>query len=411
MFGRKRAARRRAGGFTRRVAGLRGSRRRSRRCSPPASSRAPSAPRWSRRCSGMIRELFAPEEMGKAYGILGPVAGLSAVAGPIVSGLLVDADILGTGWRAIFLVNLPVGAFVVLAGAKYLPSVAPTVAPQRLDGAGMALAAAGTFLLIYPLVQGHELGWPAWTLAMLAASLPVLAAFGVHQLRRNRAGAPSLVETSVFAPPLLRVRPRLRRRVRQRDVGPRDHARDPHAGRARLDAARGAASPPRRSRWAPSPARPSAAMTMHKLGRKVLQAGLVFMAAGLAGLFAVLEAAGDGVGALGLHGAADHRRHRAGHGLRADVRHRARRRGATTRWGRRRALLQSDAGARHVARRRRDRDDLLRRARRGHRLRRGGSGRRRSSPPRWPYRRSRSRSRSRATLASRLPADAVPVPA
>ena len=148
---------------------------------------------------GMIRELFAPQEMGKAFGILGPVAGLAAVAGPVLSGLLVDADLLGTGWRAIFLVNVPVGLFVVLAGAKYLPPVAPSLATRRVDGIGTGLAAAGTFLLIYPLVQGHELGWPTWTLAMIAASLPVLAAFGAHQLRRNRAGRPSLVETSMFA--------------------------------------------------------------------------------------------------------------------------------------------------------------------------------------------------------------------
>ncbi len=106
------------------------------------------------------------------------MSGLSAVLGPVVAGLLIDADVLGTGWRSIFLVNLPVGAFVVLAGARYLPSVAPTTTSRRLDGSGMGLAAAGTFLLIYPLVQGHELGWPTWTLAMLAASVPVLVAFG-----------------------------------------------------------------------------------------------------------------------------------------------------------------------------------------------------------------------------------------
>jgi len=48
---------------------------------------------------GMIRELFAPEEMGKAWGIMGPVSGLSALLGPVVAGLLIDADVLGTGWQ------------------------------------------------------------------------------------------------------------------------------------------------------------------------------------------------------------------------------------------------------------------------------------------------------------------------
>ena len=244
---------------------------------------------------GMIRELFAPEDMGKAFGILGPVAGLSAVAGPVLSGLLVDADILGTGWRSIFLVNLPVGAFVVLAGAKYLPSVAPTLTSRRLDGAGMGLAAAGTFLLIYPLVQGHELGWPTWTLAMLAASLPVLAGFGVHQLRRNRASRPSLVETSVFA-----------RRSYVSGLGfaivfisvmsglgiTLGILMQVGLGWTPLEASL-ASAPFALGAFAGSAV---GGMTMHKLGRKVLQAGLVFMAAGLVGLFAALEAAGSGVG-------------------------------------------------------------------------------------------------------------------
>ena len=88
---------------------------------------------------------------------------------------------------------------MLLAGAK-LPAgrrADHRVAPPRRHR--HALAATGTLLLVYPLVQGHELGWPAWTLAMMAASLPVLAAFAVHQRRRNAAGAPALVETSVFA--------------------------------------------------------------------------------------------------------------------------------------------------------------------------------------------------------------------
>ena len=248
---------------------------------------------------GMIRELFAPDEMGKAWGVLGPASGLAAVLGPVVAGLLIDADVLGTGWRSIFLVNLPVGAFVVLAGAKYLPSVAPTTTSRRLDGSGMGLAAAGTFLLIYPLVQGHELGWPAWTLAMLAASVPVLAAFGVHQSRRNRAGGTSLLETSVFA-----------RRSYVSGLGfavvfisvmsglgiTLGILMQVGLGWSPLDTSL-ATAPFALGAFVGSAA---GGMTMHKLGRTVLQAGLVFMGAGLAGLFAALEVAGASVGAWDL---------------------------------------------------------------------------------------------------------------
>jgi EmrB/QacA subfamily drug resistance transporter len=244
---------------------------------------------------GMIRVLFKPDEMGKAWGILGPVSGLSAVLGPIVAGLLIDADVLGLGWRMVFLINLPIGAYVLLAGAKHLPDVAPTTESRRLDGIGTALAAAGTLLLVYPLVQGHELGWPAWILAMLVASLPVLAAFGIHQLRRNRAKLPALVETSVFghrsyvsglafAVVFISVMAGLGITLGiLMQVG---------LGWSPIDAALGSAP------FALGAFVGSAigGMTMHKLGRKVIQGGLVLMAAGLAGLLVVLESAGAGIG-------------------------------------------------------------------------------------------------------------------
>ena len=60
------------------------------------------------------------------------------------------------------------------------------------------MAAAGTLMLVFPLVQGRELGWPAWIIAMLAGSVAVLAAFGARQVRRKREGATVLIETSVF---------------------------------------------------------------------------------------------------------------------------------------------------------------------------------------------------------------------
>ncbi|HEV2779560.1 MAG TPA: MFS transporter [Actinophytocola sp.] len=147
---------------------------------------------------GLIRDLFPPAEMVKAWGVFGPIMGLSAMLGPIIGGGLVDADILGTGWRAIFLINLPIGAFAFVVAAKFLPAAAPGAGPRRLDLGGVLLAAAGTFLLIYPLVQGRELGWPAWTAVMLAAAVAVLAVFGWYQVRRKRTGRSQLIETSVF---------------------------------------------------------------------------------------------------------------------------------------------------------------------------------------------------------------------
>jgi EmrB/QacA subfamily drug resistance transporter len=144
---------------------------------------------------GLIRDLFPPQEMGKAWGVFGPVAGLSAMLGPIVAGGLVDADVLGTGWSAIFLVNIPVAAYVLIVGGKLLPGQTTKPAARKLDGLGAALATLGSFLLIYPIVQGREAGWPAWTFAMVGAAVVVFGLFALHQRRRRDT---PLIETSLF---------------------------------------------------------------------------------------------------------------------------------------------------------------------------------------------------------------------
>jgi EmrB/QacA subfamily drug resistance transporter len=149
-------------------------------------------------CFGLMRDMFGAE-VGKAFAVLGPVIGMSVIAGPVVAGLLIDADLFGSGWRSIFWINVPLGAFSLYVGHKVLPEGAPTGAVRRLDLAGAMIAATGMFLLVYPLVQGRELGWPTWSLGMLAASIPTLAVFVAHQARRRGAGRTPLVELSVFA--------------------------------------------------------------------------------------------------------------------------------------------------------------------------------------------------------------------
>ncbi|MFF2554416.1 MFS transporter [Nocardia sp. NPDC058058] len=148
-------------------------------------------------CFGLIRDLFG-REFGKAYAAFGPLIGVATIAGPIVAGLLIDADLLGTGWRSIFLMNLPLGAVALALGIWILPAAAP-MPGLTLDLRGALIVGTGMALLLYPLVEGRELGWPWWTSAMLAASVPVLALFTVDQMRRSRSGRVALIETSVFA--------------------------------------------------------------------------------------------------------------------------------------------------------------------------------------------------------------------
>ncbi|MEU0541304.1 MFS transporter [Nocardia sp. NPDC005978] len=148
-------------------------------------------------CFGLIRDLFG-REFGKAYAAFGPMIGIATIAGPIVAGLLIDADVLGTGWRSIFLMNLPLGAVALALAVWTLPAAAP-LPGLTLDLRGAVVAGLGMGMLLYPLVEGREAGWPWWMVATLIASIPVLGLFVLDQVRRARDGRVVLIEMSVFA--------------------------------------------------------------------------------------------------------------------------------------------------------------------------------------------------------------------
>jgi EmrB/QacA subfamily drug resistance transporter len=147
---------------------------------------------------GLLREAFPEEELPKAFGLFGPVMGSAAMIGPILGGALVSAHLFHDAWRSVFLINLPIGLAAGIAAARLLPRTASRHASQ-LDLVGAALAAIASLALIYPLIQGRALGWPAWTYASVAASLVLFAVFAVHLQRRKRSGRDPLVEPSVFA--------------------------------------------------------------------------------------------------------------------------------------------------------------------------------------------------------------------
>ncbi|WP_370968648.1 MFS transporter [Amycolatopsis sp. cg9] len=87
---------------------------------------------------GLIRALFEGNELAKALGTIGPVMGLSAVTGPLLGGLLTQA----TSWRAVFLVNVPLGLAVLLA-ARLLREDGAATARSRLDPAGAESVVSG----------------------------------------------------------------------------------------------------------------------------------------------------------------------------------------------------------------------------------------------------------------------------
>jgi len=123
--------------------------------------------------------------------------GLAAVFGPVLGGVLTHADLFGSAWRSVFLVNIPLAA-AVLAVA---PKLTEDRAPRRpgLDPLGTALAMLGAGLIVYPLIESDSTRRPAWSWIAIALGLVVLVGFALHQRHRARSGRRPLVEPSLFS--------------------------------------------------------------------------------------------------------------------------------------------------------------------------------------------------------------------
>jgi EmrB/QacA subfamily drug resistance transporter len=150
---------------------------------------------------GLIKEVFSDDELPKVMGLMGPATGLPILLAPVLAGVLVDADLWGTGWRLVFLINVPVGLFSFVAALRSLPHGAshPDV---RLDTRGVVLIGVALTAIIYPLIQGRSAGWPLYMFVILAVGVVLLAIFVLNELR---GGQNALVE-----PALLRNRTYLR---------------------------------------------------------------------------------------------------------------------------------------------------------------------------------------------------------
>jgi EmrB/QacA subfamily drug resistance transporter len=145
----------------------------------------------------VIQVIFPPAERIKALAGFGVTAGLGTISGPLIGGLLIQHNLFGLDWRTIFLINVPVGIIAVAASAVLVrESRAPS--PPKLDPAGVGLVSAALLLLLYPLVQGRQLGWPTWTFVSMAASVPVFALFVWYERGKERRDGSPLVPMRLF---------------------------------------------------------------------------------------------------------------------------------------------------------------------------------------------------------------------
>ena len=130
----------------------------------------------------IIRNVFEdPRERAQAIGLWGGVVGISFALGPVVGGALVDS----VGWRAIFLVNVPIGLAAIALTALFVPeSRAPRA--RRIDPVGQVLVITMLASLTYAIIEGPSRGWTsAEILGLFGVALISVAALVGYELRRH----------------------------------------------------------------------------------------------------------------------------------------------------------------------------------------------------------------------------------
>ncbi len=141
----------------------------------------------------IMTKTFSREALAKAFAAFGPMLGIFAVGGPILGGFLIDANLLGLGWRPVFLVNVVLGVLGLLLAVRVLPTV-PADRSARIDVVGSVLLAGAMFGLLFGLVEGSTDGWTA----VPALSLVVAAVLAAAFTRRQLTTAAPLITPSLF---------------------------------------------------------------------------------------------------------------------------------------------------------------------------------------------------------------------
>jgi MFS family permease len=124
------------------------------------------------------------------------------VAGQVIGGVLVTANLFGESWRPVFLVNVPIGLAVLALVPRVVPPDSRAgQSGRRLDLAGLAIAVPAVFLVVLPLMLGHQEGWPGWVFGCIAAGLVLAVAFVLLERRIADRGGDPLLNLAVLRAP------------------------------------------------------------------------------------------------------------------------------------------------------------------------------------------------------------------
>src|SRR5437660_1069239 len=143
----------------------------------------------------VIQVNFPRKEQSRALSLYSSIAGIAVMSGPLMAGLLLT--VLHLSWRSIFLINVPVSVVVVIVGLLIIPE-SRAKETRRLDLGGVVLISTALFALVFSIIQGRELGWPAWIFVLMAASVPLFLVFALYESGLERRGGSPLVSMTLF---------------------------------------------------------------------------------------------------------------------------------------------------------------------------------------------------------------------
>jgi EmrB/QacA subfamily drug resistance transporter len=123
------------------------------------------------------------------------------VAGQVIGGVLVTANLFGQTWRPVFLVNVPIGLAVLALVPRVVPRDAVGRGSRQLDLAGLAVAVPAVFLVVLPLMLGHQEHWPSSVFACVALGLVLSAVFVIVERRIADRGGDPLLNLAVLRAP------------------------------------------------------------------------------------------------------------------------------------------------------------------------------------------------------------------
>ncbi len=142
----------------------------------------------------LLNVTYTGDDRARAFRVYGVVLGLATAFGQVLGGALIRVDLFGLDWRTCFLINIPIGLITMALTPLWVTESRPATT-RRVDGRGATLVTLALVLLVYPLIEGRQAGWPLWSILSMAASIPMFWVFLRYQ---DNVVEPVLLRTRAF---------------------------------------------------------------------------------------------------------------------------------------------------------------------------------------------------------------------